>query len=154
MKQTVTGGYLLVSLYAETGKKMMRVHRLVASAFLGEPEAGAVSNHRDGDKLNNVANNLEWTTVKGNTIHSYASGLQVGRKGPSHHNCKLSEDQVRQIIVKLCNGESQTQISLEYGVSRPEISLINSGVRWDHIRVEDCGSPPYFSRYPTRWNAA
>ena len=151
---TLTGGYHVVSLTSSAGKVLARVHRVVATAFLGEPAVDAVVNHKNGEKIHNHLANLEWTTVKGNTAHSYVNGLQLGRKGLSHHNCRLSEGQVREIIVRLCSGESQARISAEYSVTSAQISLINSGSRWGHVRAEGCGSPPYFSRYPARWKSA
>ena len=50
------------------------VHRLVATAFCVDG-AGAEVNHRDGDKANNAASNLEWVTRSGNMKHAFASGL-------------------------------------------------------------------------------
>ena len=63
-------GYLQVNLM-KPNKKMVteRVHRLVALHFCDKPEGCNVVNHLDSDKTNNHADNLEWTTVSGNTKH-------------------------------------------------------------------------------------
>ncbi|MET3659614.1 NUMOD4 domain-containing protein [Sporosarcina psychrophila] len=72
--------YWLVYLVGNDEKyRFMRVHRLVALAFCPQPIDCNVVNHNDGDKLNNVATNLEWTTKRGNNRHAYENGL---RKGP------------------------------------------------------------------------
>lgn len=71
-KHTHYKGHLYVYLYAgtETSKKKFYVHRLVAVAFLAMPPEGQdIVNHIDSNKKNNHYTNLEWTTVKGNTIH-------------------------------------------------------------------------------------
>lgn len=63
-------GYKTVVLW--NGKNNHRtVHRLVAEAFIPAVEGCNVVNHLDCDKLNNNADNLEWTTVQGNTKHAY-----------------------------------------------------------------------------------
>jgi hypothetical protein len=66
-------GYLRVNLQA----KMYRIHRLVASAFIGNPENKPSVNHKDGVKSNNHVDNLEWVTHKENFQHAKAI-LKVG----------------------------------------------------------------------------
>ncbi|WP_434577546.1 NUMOD4 motif-containing HNH endonuclease [Pseudomonas sp. Z1-6] len=143
MKQTLDKGYFLVSLFSPEGKTLRRVHRLVAEAFHGAPPEDAVVNHLDGDKTNNNASNLEWTTVQGNTAHSYETGLQVGRKGAAHHNTRISEESVRAIVQRLVAGDYQSVIASDFGVGQAQISLINLGKRWDHLDLSEYGAPPY-----------
>lgn len=66
-------GYACVSLTNEfKGKLVQRhVHRLVAEAFIPNPENKPQVNHKDGDKMNPSANNLEWVTASENGKHSY-----------------------------------------------------------------------------------
>lgn len=65
-------------LLTKGGKcKPVKVHRLVAIAFMGKQEGKEV-NHKDGNKINNTLENLEWCTRSENQKHAYDNGLQVG----------------------------------------------------------------------------
>lgn len=73
------GGYLRVRItYADGTKKTVKVHRLVALAFVPNPNGYPVINHKDENKTNNRADNLEWCTVRYNTL--YGTGIERGRK--------------------------------------------------------------------------
>ena len=69
-------GYLLVDLYKDNKQKTVRVHRLVAEAFIPNIENKETVNHLDGDKSNNKVNNLEWATFKEQNEHFYKKNLK------------------------------------------------------------------------------
>lgn len=63
-------GYLRVDLFDEYGKrKHHKVHRLVAKAFIKNPDGKPQVNHKDGNKQNNSVTNLEWVTNRENVDH-------------------------------------------------------------------------------------
>lgn len=62
-------GYVVVSLYKEKKLKTFRVHRLVASAFIENPNNNPEINHKDEDKTNNHVTNLEWCTREYNLAY-------------------------------------------------------------------------------------
>ena len=64
-------GYLIVSLYKNNKSSQKYVHRLVAEAFIPNPDNLPEVNHKDGNKQNNCINNLEWCTSKENNWHRY-----------------------------------------------------------------------------------
>ena len=63
-------GYLKVWLYKNGKRKMFYVHRLVAQAFLENPDALPMVNHKDFDKTNNDVGNLEYCTARYNMTYS------------------------------------------------------------------------------------
>ena len=67
-------GYLIVSHYPAG---TLYVHRLVAAAFHGEPHEGQRVNHKNGNKMDNRPDNLEWCTPGENLRHAWATGLRV-----------------------------------------------------------------------------
>ena len=103
-------GYLRVSLLGKTCK----VHRLVASAFIPNPENKPTVNHINGIKTDNRADNLEWATRSENTQHAYDSGLTIGHTGRRDKgNNKFGKE-----WTELNNkGVSLREISRMYGVT-------------------------------------
>lgn len=65
-------GYLFVILYKEGKHKTCTVHRLVAEAFIPNPDKLPCVNHKDENPLNNNLNNLEWCTHKYNINYGTA----------------------------------------------------------------------------------
>lgn len=72
--------------YVGEGSKNPLLHRLVAGAFIENPENKPTVNHIDGNKANNCAANLEWATSKEQTQHALANGLMRYNRGAAHHN--------------------------------------------------------------------
>ena len=84
-----TKGYLTTDLYEHGNRSTKRVHRLVAEAFVPNPDNKPVVNHKDGDKYNNNAENLEWVTSKENSDHAWDNGFakpSYGMKGKTNPN--------------------------------------------------------------------
>lgn len=77
LKQSIrskTAGYFAVSLQIGSLKKTFCVHRLVAEAFIPNPGNLPQVNHKNGNKLDNRTNNLEWVSCSQNVSHSVALG--------------------------------------------------------------------------------
>ncbi len=72
-------GYPLVVFQIENEMKAIKIHRLVATAFVPNPENKPQVNHIDGIKTNNHFSNLEWCNNSENVLHAYKLGLNKGR---------------------------------------------------------------------------
>ena len=68
-------GYLCVDLHRDGNSKSYSIHRLVATAFIPNPEDKPEVNHKDGDTGNNQVSNLEWATGSENVRHALQTGL-------------------------------------------------------------------------------
>lgn len=68
-------GYYIINLNKDGKMTTYRVHRLVGEQFIENKENKPYINHKDGNKLNNNVDNLEWCTAKENSIHGWKIGL-------------------------------------------------------------------------------
>jgi hypothetical protein len=128
-----TRGYLGLGLskYGKCIKKT--VHRLVALAFLGDYPDGCNVNHKDGNKLNNCIDNLEYCTFSQNSQHAYATGLLTIAKGEKQAMSKLKNADIIVIRDRLALGHSQKAIARDFNVNKSTITKIKTGKNWTHI---------------------
>jgi hypothetical protein len=71
----IGNGYPAVDICTNGKRKIQKIHRLVALAFIPNEEGKGDVNHKDGNKLNNYVENLEWMTRKENIQHAWDNGL-------------------------------------------------------------------------------
>lgn len=116
-------GYLSLTLRLEGKTTKHYVHRLVASAYCHKPEGCNVVNHKDGNKLNNHKDNVEWTTDLGNQLHAWEFGLNK-HKGSNHTSAKLSDADVRAIRSAHAEGVKQATLCEAYGLSKATMHQI------------------------------
>lgn len=122
-------GYLSVTIW--DGRKYSRrlVHRLVASAFISNPEGKETVNHIDGMKTNNRVSNLEWATRAENDAHARATGLSDS-KGENHPCSVLTNEDVLHIRR---SDDRSIVLARELGVSRSTVDRVRLGSHWTHI---------------------
>lgn len=90
-------GYVKCGLTIHGSSCRFRVNRLVAEAFIPNPENKPTVNHKDGNKDNNCADNLEWATLSEQMKHAYELGLKKPMRGTNQVVSKLTDDDVRYI---------------------------------------------------------
>ena len=124
--------YQIINFSLSNGKKRtFRLHRLVMMAFspienIDEFEV----NHKDGNKLNNRLDNLEWCTSSENQLHAFKIGLQKARKGSKSNFAKLNEEDIQNIFELRKQGFTQQEIAEKIGCTRSNISYILNNKTW------------------------
>ena len=103
--------FVCVSLGSRNKKPLIKIHRAVAETFLDNPNNYPVINHKDGNKLNNCVENLEFCTYQENTIHAYKNELKQSNINKKVYciNYHLEFDNLRE-ATKWANLKSTTTI--------------------------------------------
>lgn len=133
-------------------RKTHMIHRLVAQAFIPNPDNKPCVNHIDGNKLNNHVSNLEWCSIQENNLHARQTGLHkqaVGHKiqyqsdatkskalANLKNKSKLSPDQVRyvrQVFIPRSKDFSATALAKQFGTSVAAMCKIVSGKSYPDI---------------------
>lgn len=124
VKQRPNYGYMYVSLMINGKAHQRRVHRLVALAFIPNPENKSDVNHIDGNKANNCVSNLEWCTASENLHHAYETGLREKQalKAQKARRKKIIRDDGVSFV-------SVTEAASNLGVTISQMSKILRGTR-------------------------
>lgn len=132
LSQKLHQGYKYVNLCGFDKQKLVGVHRLVAFAFLDNPDNKKYVNHKDNNPSNNYVDNLEWCTQKENIQYSVSQGrFNQGILSP---RTKFTEQDILMIRQRIANKEiSQCKLAKELGVTQNCISEIVNRQTWKHI---------------------
>lgn len=127
-------GYMLIDISHNKKTYTRQVHRLVAIAFIPNPNNLETVNHKNGDKSDNAVTNLEWMTRLDNVRHAWNTGLAKPRYGTDNPANVYTEEQVHQVCEMLESGELKgAEIARRCGVSVYLISDIKFNGKWKHI---------------------
>lgn len=127
-------GYWRVTLCrpGDRRKPKYALHQLVAEAFIGQPPPGLQVNHKDTDKSNNRADNLEYCTQSENNYH--ASRMGIAYRGDLAATAKLTDELVREIRGRYAEGGiGHKRLAKEYGVAGSTMWAVVSGATWKHV---------------------
>lgn len=138
LKPGIVGrGYLGVVLWKNKKPKCCRVHRIVADVFLGDCPIDYQVNHKDGNKKNNSASNLEYVSCKQNMRHAIRNGLfnpNNPQKGIKNGSSKLKNSDVIFIRNNYIKGKNRYKDFAErFNVSVVTVGLVVNNKKWKHI---------------------
>ena len=123
-------GYLLISI----NDKSCKIHRLVAEAFIPNPENKPQVNHINGDKECNWFRNLEWNTSRENIHHAIEHNLFYVGLGEKSNASVYTDNQINQVCKLLeCRNFTNVEISKLTGVDVYTVSKVKCGEGWNHI---------------------
>ncbi len=122
-------GYTFIHLTHKPPRKRARVHLLVAEAFLPDrPTPHHEINHKDGDKTNNRADNLEWVTHSENVKHILRLRGKSCGDGPP-----LRDDDIRSIRALRYQGYTRSEVAKLFGMSPSNVTMIARRKTWAHV---------------------
>jgi hypothetical protein len=151
LKPASKRGYLQVCLSMGGVMRTFTVHRLVCEAFIGPRPVGMDINHKNGDKADNSAPNLEYVTHAENMTHAdevlnvivptRARGDENGsraspenlKRGEQINTAVLTEERVLAIKEMLGSGVKQRDVAEHFSISQTQVWRIRTGVTWRHV---------------------
>jgi hypothetical protein len=115
-------------VYARTTSGNYQVHRMVASAFIHNPDNKSTVNHKNGDKTDNKVSNLEWSTQKENNNHAISIGLSKKMK-KNEGNIKYTNEQCKKVLDRIKSGMTYLQAGSIYNMPYSTIAHLVRGSR-------------------------
>lgn len=121
-------GYLCIRIGIDRKKKTLKIHRLIASTFLGECPSNRVVHHKDANKQNNSIYNLEYITQAENIGHAVSLGTHsCVRKNDMANHTSIFNDDLKKMFELRLNGFTRKAISKVFGISHSHTCKLLKG---------------------------
>ena len=141
-------GYLRLSLCKEGKLKLFRIHRLVAEAFIPNPNNLPQVNHKDENKENNCISNLEWCTNEYN--HNY--GTRNKRVAEKQKGRKIPFEQIKNKIAVLQINKDTNEVIRKYDSIKE--AQICCGIKTHYSHIGACCKGERKTAYGFKWRYA
>jgi predicted XRE-type DNA-binding protein len=126
-------GYLTVVI-CDGFRVTQRVHRLIAEAFVPNPDNKPYVNHIDCIKTNNLYTNLEWTTPAENIEHAYANN-RITNIGENANLAKISRETAMSVLILSREGFKNCEIVEALSLTKSIVSKIVRGKTWKELHT-------------------
>lgn len=123
-------GYPTLYLNVDGTRRQVRVHQLMALAFLGPRPEGLEIRHLDDNKLNNRLSNLRYGTHSENALDMYRNGLGADNNGERNGMAKLTFETVRQLRSDAAAGDNYRVLAERYGITQLQAGRIVRRQAW------------------------
>jgi hypothetical protein len=124
-------GYLILNLRVGGKRLCKSIHRLLAEAFIPNPENLPEVNHKDANRRNNALSNLEWCTHGYNIKYSFDLNNRSA-VGSNNANCITTENTVHAICKLLESGHTSANIR-DLGYNYALVRALKQKSTWKHI---------------------
>lgn len=141
-------GYLQVGLCKNSKQKIISVHRLVAEAFIPNPDNKETVNHINGDKTCNTVFNLEWADRSEQLYHAYDHNLKKKMEG--NNNPNYGKELSQEIKNKISEANSKQCICIETGEIYKSLKEAGESVGVSGDAISRCikGKSKYSGKHP------
>lgn len=114
-------GYLRIQLWDHGKCQYVGIHRLIAEAFIPNPENKPFINHKNGNKQDNRVENLEWCTQQENIVHAWKTGLSKSHMNHPKQSAKVLQFSYDgQTLIK--EWPSQMEVERQLGINHVNVS--------------------------------
>lgn len=121
-------GYIIVRVQYDGRRRWLKVHRLICSAFHGPCPNNMMSRHLDGNRSNNLPNNLCWGTAQDNSDDKWRHGTMCTKEKSGR--ARFTQTDVDLMRLRYANGETQQVIADDFGTTQSRISEIVTRKTW------------------------
>lgn len=125
-------GYMITQIRVDGKNKTIAQHRLVAMAFIPNPDNKPEVDHKDGNRKHNHRSNLRWATREENVQHSYRYGKKT-MVGSKNSRASLTDSEVHAICRMFSEGLTSPELSRFIGKSYNTVRRIRQRQTWTHI---------------------
>jgi len=133
-------GYGRVTICHDGRKELKFAHRVVAEMFIPPVDGKPYVNHKDGDKTNNAAENLEWVNCSENHKHAFDRGRKSSNpnkngkcSGEKNAMSKLTGDDIPKMLDMQRLGASQREIAKAFDVNQALVWRVLNNKAWRHV---------------------